>query len=63
MKVSEAMRVLGRSRAQVLQYVYKGQIPAYQKQDGRREWELDDAAVRTFVPQPKGNPAWRRTER
>lgn len=60
MKVSEAMRVLGRSRAQVMQYVYKGQIPAQQRAGGRREWELDDNAVRTFVPRPKGNPAWRR---
>ena len=63
MLVSEAAKVLKRSRQQVMSYVLSGQIPAYQKQDGRREWELDDAAVRTFVPQPKGNPAWRRSER
>lgn len=55
--VAEAARLIGRTPGIIRRYIALGLLPA--ERVGRLTWLIPRESVRTFVPPPRGNPAFR----
>lgn len=55
--IAEAAEVLERSESQVSRYIKQGLLPAA---DLGHQKLIEQSAVHTFIPPPRGNPDFRR---